>query len=603
MSTQPPIPNQDAAPVEGAQPTPVDQQPASTWLDSAQGQGAAQTPPQSASAQPTQPAATPQQGNTAAQPAPAAPVVITPVQKPGMMGVMDRIVDALAGKTSPEYATDSEGNKYVKERTMSRGEQWARIAGEGLVGAAAGLANGRGAGNMGKAAFAGVQEGQKIAQDRNKQADEMTNQADKEKLANANNQLLRMKIVQQGLAAKRMGVEATQHDITFQNNLIKHYQDEGGHTLGTMGSLKDISDILKVNPDVISDMIQKHQIEIVPHTTTEGVQDGITVIKMPDSYRAQMLPAGATFHTFDQSTGQYTEHKSADPITQGEIDDYDAKAAADALTFNNKKAQDAHLAAQTAEANENVKKGKSDEVKNYAEANKANAEANKAAKSDTDDAALVDEIGTGKMAAGRLAYIMGRKPEILDAVAKKYPGFDSSKVEAYSKTYEDFTSGKIGQQLNAGATALQHLRELRALNTNASHIPGTPAYNAYQNKADTLSTELAQFYGDTTIPAIRSIKDTLTKTIYGNRDKAIATQAQSMGDKLDNYEQQWNNAAPSKSYEAPMPAISAAAMEARAEMDPKFAQRLKPQPGEPTATDKDGNTLVVRNGQWVKATK
>jgi len=76
-----------------------------------------------------------------------------------------------------------------------------------------------------------------------------------------------------------------------------------------------------------------------------------------------------------------------------------------------------------------------------------------------------------------------------------------------------------------------------------------------------------------TIPAIEHIKDTLTSTLPGNRLKAIQTQAQSMGDKLDSYETQWKNAAPSKAYYPQMPSISETAKEARAKLDPKYAER------------------------------
>src|SRR6185312_17202991 len=107
-----------------------------------------------------------------------------------------------------------------------------------------------------------------------------------------------------------------------------------------------------------------------------------------------------------------------------------------------------------------------------------------------------------------------------------------------------------------------------------SHIPGTAAYNAYMNKADTLATELATFYGDSTVPAIAHIKETLTATLPGQRDAAIETQAKSMGDKFDSYEQTWRNAAPSSSYEAPMPNVSKKAVDARAALDPDYKARL-----------------------------
>lgn len=187
---------------------------------------------------------------------------------------------------------------------------------------------------------------------------------------------------------------------------------------------------------------------------------------------------------------------------------------------------------------------------------------------DDNDPALVDMIGHGQMPIGRLSYILTRNPQLMGEVSKAYPDFDGSKVESYAKTYQDFTSGKTSRQLNAGGTAIGHLMELKALNTPASHIPGTPDWVAYHNKLDTVATELASFYGDSTIPGIAKIASTLGSNLPGTRDRAIETQAQSMGDKIRSYEQQWRNAAPSAAYEAPMPGISPDAVRALSQLAP-----------------------------------
>jgi hypothetical protein len=195
-----------------------------------------------------------------------------------------------------------------------------------------------------------------------------------------------------------------------------------------------------------------------------------------------------------------------------------------------------------------------------------------------DGSTVVDEIGTGRMAVDRLSYILARNPELLNEVAQKYPDFDSSKVGAYVQTYKDFTASKngtAGGAMNAGGTALQHLNELKDLNTPMSHVPGTADYNAYMNKADTVSAELARFYGTDTVPGIANIKQTLTATLPYQRAAAISTQAKSMGDKLGSYEQTWKNAAPSAAYEAQMPGISQEAMKARASLDPEYAKHAQ----------------------------
>lgn len=203
---------------------------------------------------------------------------------------------------------------------------------------------------------------------------------------------------------------------------------------------------------------------------------------------------------------------------------------------------------------------------------------------------LAQAIASGHIPLDRMGYLLARNPALISGVMQIDPSFDGSKAQSYPATYKDFTSGKTSIAINSGGTALSHLNELQQMNTVESHIPGTPDYNAYQNKADTVASELAKFYGDATIPAIDAIKKTLTAQLPGNRKAAIQTQAQSMGDKLDSFQQQWQNAAPSKAYEAPMPGISPQAMAARAALDPQYKASGASQP-------KVGEVKVFPNGK------
>ena len=193
------------------------------------------------------------------------------------------------------------------------------------------------------------------------------------------------------------------------------------------------------------------------------------------------------------------------------------------------------------------------------------------AKKDATNAPLVDQIGTGKIAPDKISYVLARNPELLAAVVAKYPDFDSTKATRYSDTYKDFTSGKTSVALNSGGTALKHLRDLKHINdANPAdvHVYGTDAYNEYNNLLDTVAGELAQFYQlPKTDGQIKSMTSTLGAVT--NRNAAILRQAKSMSEKLDSYEQEWKNAAPSKSYEAPMPKIDDDARAARAELVPK----------------------------------
>jgi hypothetical protein len=196
---------------------------------------------------------------------------------------------------------------------------------------------------------------------------------------------------------------------------------------------------------------------------------------------------------------------------------------------------------------------------------------------------LVDEIGQGKMALNRLDTILTRRPELLQAVTAKYPDFDSSKVKSYAATYESFTHGADAKQVNAGSVAIRHLQELDKLNNDhpvAVRTYGTDAYNRYHNLLDTVADELGTFYGEPkTNEAIASKKATLGALF--NRSGAIQEQAKAMGVKFDEMEQKWSNAAPSKAYQAPMPGMSEKAKQARAALDPEYAQTYQPQAAQP----------------------
>ena len=212
--------------------------------------------------------------------------------------------------------------------------------------------------------------------------------------------------------------------------------------------------------------------------------------------------------------------------------------------------------------------------------------------------AAVDMVGKGQAPLHNPGYIIARNPGFIQAVATLYPGTDLSKIDAYQDAYKDFVKGKVGTAVNSGATALEHLNELKALNTGESMIPGTPAHTRYENKVGTVVSELMDFYRMAkTDTSEKAIKDTLDSATTWNRNAAILTQAQSMGDKLDNYKDQWDHAAPSAVYEAQYPAISdtAKARNARASLDPAYGVKI----GYPTAKNQSGQQVVLIGGKWI----
>jgi hypothetical protein len=186
---------------------------------------------------------------------------------------------------------------------------------------------------------------------------------------------------------------------------------------------------------------------------------------------------------------------------------------------------------------------------------------------------LAHAIATGHIVPERMGYLLSRNPDLVQGVMAVDPTFDVSKAQAYPTTYKDFTNTaptKAGGQILAAGTALQHLKKLDELNTTESHIPYTNAWTAYNNQAVTVAGELAKFYGENTDEGRASILKTLQTTLPGNRHSAITTQTHALGQRLDNFQQAWDNAAPSKAYQAPMPGISKQAMAARAALDPEY---------------------------------
>jgi hypothetical protein len=499
------------------------------------------------------------------------------------MGLVSSLRDALTGKTTPEIGTDQYGNQYVKQVTPSGASKWAKIAAQAAVGAARGFAAGKG-GNPGAAAAAGVDTGMKFAQQRQQQQQDLSQEARQQNLDRANNQLLTQKIAEQAMVAKRMGVQATQDAIDFSEKQQDWYAQhaEGGQPIeylnqdGTpttaVGNVKDAAQMMLQTPGFHANHIQSGLMQPVQLYDKDGKANGFAVYQMKAGATDEMAPAGTPVYHYDAVNDKMVQSATSQPMKMGDVFATNNAAAA--------QMHDAQLKAQELKDKTADTASKQAEVPlKKAQANEANARAGEAAanakktKEETPDETLVDSIGSGKVTPERLSYLLARNPSLLSAVTAKYPDFDGSKAEAYPATYKDFTSGKTSVALNAGGTALKHLKELNDMNTVASHIYGTPAYTAYQNKVDTVAPELAKFYGDTTIPAIAALKSTLAANLPGGRQAAISTQAKSMGDKLDSYEQTWKNAAPSAGYEAPMPGISAQAKEARAALDPEYRQR------------------------------
>ena len=98
----------------------------------------------------------PQSGQNPSAPAQAQPTASTVSAPPpdakavrpgGIRGFIDKTLDSLAGTDTSRLRKDADGNLYVAHETMTRGQQWLKIAAKGIAGAAAGMEAGKGAGN------------------------------------------------------------------------------------------------------------------------------------------------------------------------------------------------------------------------------------------------------------------------------------------------------------------------------------------------------------------------------------------------------------------------------------------------------------------------
>jgi hypothetical protein len=562
---------------------------------------AAATPAPAANA--PQPIATPSTGEIAQQPAPQyqAPAMTTePARRGGFLGVLDAVTDMLAGRDK-QVVTYGQNGRNVQQVPLTRGQQYAKLSLEALTGAARGAAAPPGPAHTAQGFAAGtmgaINDQKQGEQDADANAQKQFEDQQKAKLNELNYQLGIRAISKNDLELKAMGVKASQDAITFSNQQIDREKTLDSYDLGTAKDSGEIADIVSKLPSWEKELYRHEGLQPHPVYDEQGNRIGIRIFLRKPDIDSQPAAQGTKVPKWvpGQKPGEapHTEFftplgPNGEPPTNADIDKYNRAYLTDVQAYQKNKA-DADDKAATAANLKSETAARDAELPSKIAENRANANrANAAATKDRSDsgapgtagAALVDEIGSGKMPVGRMAYLMARNPQLLANVAAKYPDFDGSKIEAYEAAYKDFTSqkpGSAGAAINSANAVLKHMHELDELNTPASHIPHSNAWTKYQNKANTVSTELARFYGTETIPGIGNIHETLTSTLPGNRHAAITTQVQSLGDKLDAYGQAWKNAAPSPIYEAQMPDVDEGAKAARAALDPKYAARFEQQ--------------------------
>lgn len=470
----------------------------------------------------------------------------------------------LAGMNQPQQPAP----QYVPP-VVANTNKWAKVVQGALAGLGGGLsagmqnvqdagtsvgphANGYQAGANASQALQQAQQ-QKQAQ-ATQQAQQNFENQNKTYQANQEAQLNRARTMEANLNLLKMGQDM---DNKPKEEQAAYYKGQDAHeadlrkagmsSLGEVPDLNSAAQWMQQNKKNTADVVFTH------HQDADG-KDRISIWENPS-------------HSVDASSINARLHNKNDYVSSGStMNAGDAYSFVNGRNAKNSDAQAEMARTQATQAGEMARTQATQAGENARQQTTLNAKGGGA------DDELIDQIGTGKIAASNMGYLLARNPDLVKAVVKKYPDFDSSKAASYLKTSQDFTSGKTAAALNSVGTSLLHLKDLKNLNTVESHIPGTPDYNAYQAQIEPLAEEMSKFYGGGvgSVASTNSFKKALSSQFPGTRDAAIKTAAKALGVKLDNYEQQWSNAAPSSHYQLPMPGISDEAKSARAALDPTY---------------------------------
>jgi hypothetical protein len=594
----------------------------------------------------------PGMGAGAAAAPPAAPppaVVITPLKPGGLAGVIQGMADVLSGTTRPDLAKGSDGQTYVKDpanqqwrpvsaddKQPSQGREWLTAGARALTGAAKGWAAGKG-NNPGAAAAAGVDQGVKFGEQDQQRQKDMSDEARQQNLEQANAQMLRMNFAEKQMALARMGTQASQEEMEFWQKQGDRLESKGGKFLGTMASPNQLRNILKVDPDVMQHMIQDHTVEMVKAIGEDGKSEGFTAYLMPNQHRNEMLGPGQEGLQFDPQTGEMVKFNYTDPISTGQLLDNELAEYGRQADFQIKQENLKKTQAETAASNATVSKTPSEIRKNNAEATNAQSEAQlHAAQQKKVESGAVNPDGTPNPRFEALAQavydgdilpadlkreakgsgldpneVMGRATEIGQQRGKP---FSSSIIEqehkfaSNTKTQAaldgiDRIIGKPGQEGVGYMNQMLDLAQKANLGTNGAFNSADLAVRR------TFGEESAKNFNTAVSETRRSIAGLIGNPVLGgsDSDKKLAQADEMLGDK------------PTMENLKGAAAILKTALETqRTSMvdNNRFlakryggaaAQPTQPkgitlvQPGEPTAKSATGETLVVRNGQWVPA--
>jgi hypothetical protein len=594
-------PQNPAGPVEGAgdegpqAPLPtIAAQPAAVPQPSSQG-----------------PVASAQQPPTAAQ----SPVSLQPkpptTKRTGLAGVVDDMLDDLAGtKGAAKLKRGDDGNYYVDTPELSRKGQWLKIAGEALHGAAAGAAHMQGPGAAGRGLAAGVEAGDKQAEQERQQAKDVSGEAHQANQDKFNSIKLQHDRVMWGFEEAHAKEAGSEDQIKFNQAQMERETkplEQGGLgsvDLGVAGNLNELaSKMAKEQPTFWKQVYAGSQGRVVayPEYGADGKVQGMHFFARGAGVSQQFVPEDqAYFNVFKpgktaEDHGTEERQLATVPLTVGQQTAYNAASA-------NLKSQDE---ARLRKAQEEDQKGadahqhEQDEhaaapgqrAKTAADTAKANREGAAAGPSDP---ALVDAIGRGNVAPETLSRMLGGKQgeQLLGDVAKAHPDLDTSRLGSYPKLYQDFTSGKTANQRQNLDNAFKAVDDLTKLNTYAARLPVGPARTEWDKRLSDASQEIANGLAKpgtaATKEAGRHVWVTLNPTI--SRQAAIDKQIDSLMDAYGSMRTRWTEGAPSPAYEAKMPDVGPQTKSIMYRHNPEQAQQWF---GKPAFADAPGKPRVM----------
>jgi hypothetical protein len=555
----------------------------------------------------------------AQSPKPEAPVSLQPkpptTKRTGLAGVVDDMLDDLAGtKGAAKLKKGDDGNYYVDTPELSRKGQWLKIAGEALHGAAAGAAHMQGPGAAGRGLAAGVEAGDKLGEQQQKQAKDVSGEARQANQDRFNSIKLQHDRAMWAFEEADAQHQGTENEIKFnQEEMAREVKpvEQGGlgsQDLGVHANLADLAtQMSKTNPKFWKQVYGDTQGSGVvgyKEYGPDGKVTGIHFFGRTPGVNGQYVPEDqAYFNVFKpgktaQDMPTLEKQKATVPLTVGQQTAYNATADNQMSQWKEtqrKQAKEdadlAHVQSETQHEQDDHLAAPGLRAKTAADTAKANREGAAAGPSDP---ALVDAIGIGNVAPETLSRMLGGKQgeQLLGDVAKAYPDLDTSRLGSYPKLYQDFTSGKTANQRQNLDNAFKAVDDLTKLNTYAARLPVGPARTEWDKRLSDASQEIANGLAKpgtaATQEAGRHVWVTLNPTI--SRQAAIDKQIDSLMDAYGSMRTRWTEGAPSPAYEAKMPDVGPQTKSIMYRHNPEQAQQWF---GKPAFADAPGKPRVM----------